>query len=209
MTRLVRTTRLLVFTLGAACGVARGQDDARFREVEPGFEDTGQGLVSTLLRPVDLRVSTDFARVFEVVGTGKFARRAGAVTAVFDRSVYAGDGTAVIPAGTVFYIGTLPVDLGSPGLLGAGARWVSAASPERVGMLAAPAAADGARIATKVDLRVGSGTPPPPALADPDATIWTSERYRQRRMGELLRGVAWRVRALEAVADEPGEGRRD
>lgn len=121
MTRLVRTTRLLVFTLGAACGVARGQDDARFREVEPAFQDTGQGLVSTLLRPVDLRVSTDFARVFEVVGTGKFARCcAGAVTAVFDRSVYAGDGTAVIPAGTVFYIGTLPVDRGARGCWGRG-----------------------------------------------------------------------------------------
>ncbi|MCC7388434.1 MAG: hypothetical protein IT431_06660 [Phycisphaerales bacterium] len=209
MTRFVRTTRLLVLTLGAACGAARGQDDARFREVEPGFEDTGQGLVSTLLRPVDLRVPTDFSRVYEVVGTGKFARRAGAVTAVFDRSVYARDGSPAIPAGTVFYIGTLPVDLGSPGLLGAGARWVSAGSSERVGALATPAAVVDARMATKVDLRVGSGTPPPPALADPDATIWTSERYRQRRMGELLRGVAWRVRGLDAVADDPGEGRRD
>lgn len=203
--------RVILPLLAAACVClpARAQDDSRFREVTPGVEDLGHGEVSTRMRPVDMRVPSDFASVYEILGTDKFARRAGAITAVFDRSLYAGDGTAVIPPGTVFYIGSLPVDLGRPGLFGGDRAWVSAGGAERVQTKVRAAPAGEARVATRVDLRVGVTPPPPPTLADPDETIWTSERYRQRRMGELLRGVAWRMRGLEATRAESAAGRAE
>jgi hypothetical protein len=208
---------ILLLVLIAIALPARGQtsDDARFREVEAGFEDLSDRAVSTRIRPVDMRTPTGFERVYEVVGSGGlYARRAGAVTAVFDRSLYAGNATALIPAGTVFYIGSLPVDLHRPGLL---SPRVAVAAPAS-SLVRADVSVDSRAIERvddasplqRVDLRVrpGDGVPSRP-VTDPRASIWSSESYRQRRIGELLRSVAWNVREIEAAeASEPAEGRR-
>ncbi len=92
-------------------------DDDRFVEVQAGYEDVSPQAVSTLLKPVDLRTPNDFARVYRVVGSsGLLARRFGAVTAVFPRSIYQ-QSTALIPPGTVFYVGKLPKKLQGQGVL--------------------------------------------------------------------------------------------
>ncbi len=201
---------ILLLTL-AAPAWAQDTEADRFREVEAGFEDVGPGAVSTLVWPVDMRAPTNFERVYEVVGSGGlYARRAGAVTAVFDRSLYAGAGTPLIPAGTIFYLGSLPVDLQRPGLLAPGLEHGAVGGGPAGAVMRLPAVESTRPLAQRVDLRVKSqpaatSTPLPEA----GGSIWTSERYRQRRVGELLRGAAWRLREIEAAAEAGAEGRRD
>ncbi len=192
----------------AAGAPAFGQEEDRFREISPGFGDVNPQMVDGLFRPVDMRAPVGFDRLYEIVGSGGlFARRSGAVTAVFDRSVYAWDSTALVPAGTVYYIGDLPVDLARPGLFAPavpaeGARGgvpsMFRVESEVVDRRASRGAARG-----RVDLRVGregreGGRGIPPRKL-PGVSIWTSEEHRQRRVGELIRGAAWRWRASEAA----------
>lgn len=199
--------RLLIplLALAATASLARAQasDDARFREIEAGFEDLSPQAVGSRVRPVDMRTPLGFERIYEVVGSGGlYARRAGAVTAVFDRGLYAGDATPLIPAGTVFYIGSLPVDLDRPGLLSPTHHRLAPASQWLRADSMADARVQTAPRAQRLDLRVGApDAVPGPPPTDPNASIWTSEAYRQRRMGELLRGVAWRLREIEAGAE--------
>lgn len=102
--------------VGVAGGLATGQPSRsawpQFREVEPGFGDVdplrvGQREISLY----DQRQPVGFHDLYELSGFGGervYARRSGAVTALFPRSVYAqtrqGD-VALIPPGTVFVIG--------------------------------------------------------------------------------------------------------
>lgn len=209
----MRRARLAILLLALAAP-AWGQDSEadRFREVEAGFEDVSPRAVSTLVRPVDMRVPTNFERVYEVIGSGGlYARRAGAVTAVFDRSLYAGAGTPLIPAGTVFYLGSLPVDLQRPGLLAPGLEHGVVGGGSAGAVMRLPAAEGARPLAQRVDLLVKSqpaSTTTTP-WADDGGSIWRSEPYRQRRVGELLRGAAWRLRELEAAAGEDSTGLRD
>lgn len=203
-------TLLALALLGA--GVARAQDEPRFREVEAGVEDVGSGAVSTLLRPVDLREPMNFERVYEIVDSGLFARRAGALTAVFDRSLYVGGRTPVIPPGTVFYLGSLPVDLGRPGRFAPRAVAETGAGPARLDTRWAPpvVGSDGppVRVARRVDLRVDAeDTRTGPPVADLDRNFWTDEAFRQRRVGEVIRGAAWRARQIRAQRGADDENR--
>ncbi|VAX40719.1 hypothetical protein MNBD_PLANCTO03-471 [hydrothermal vent metagenome] len=199
---------LFILAVPASFSSAQVNDNTRFREVEPGFEDVNDQVLNMRLQLVDMRTPIGFEKVYEIVGSdGLFARRSGAVTAVFDRSIYAGNAMPLIPAGTVFYLGSLPVDLGQPGVL----------SPDRLGHrprvtgeradtpLANTAAEAQVALrpqARRLDLRVqpGESTSHPP-MVNPRATIWSSESYRQRRVGELIRAAAWKARELEAAAE--------
>lgn len=77
------------------------------RVVDQRVEDTG--VLSQSLRLVNpgLQQSNDFGRVYEVPGDdGRFMRVEGALHAVFPQSEYSSQSDqAVIPPGTVFYIG--------------------------------------------------------------------------------------------------------
>lgn len=197
------TRHILMLTIAAGASLAIAQADDRFREVEAGFEDVSDQALSMRMQRVDMRSPIGFERVYEVLGSeGLYARRAGAVTAVFDRSLYVGNGTPLIPAGTVFYIGSLPVDLGKPGLL----------SPERLGGVSmvigervdviADAMVVERPLVQRVDLRVKPGESiSRPPIVSMTASIWTSESYRQRRIGELLRAAAWKAREIEAAGE--------
>jgi hypothetical protein len=129
--------------------------------------------------PVDLRIPTGFEGVYQFERPGPlgqpetmYMRANGSLTAVFPRSVYvtAPNGLVPeIPAGTVFVIGS---PLGDPWAFGA-----------KRGRAASPFAID-QRI---TDSQAGPPRPAaaPHAVEDP-ASIWASERTRQRRLAELM-----------------------
>lgn len=209
----MRRARLAILLLAlAARAWAQDSEADRFREVEAGFEDVSPQAVSTLVQPVDMRAPTSFERVYEVIGSGGlYARRAGAVTAVFDRSLYAGAATPLIPAGTIFYLGSLPVDLQRPGLLAPALEPAVIGGGPAGAVMSFPAAQGTRPLAHRVDLRVRSNPAATTTTSRPEdgGSIWTDEQYRQRRVGELLRGAAWRLREMEAAAQPGPEGRRD
>lgn len=201
------TISVLMVGLTMVALPASGQEE-RFREISPGFSDVNPSMHDGLFRPVDLRTPLGFERLYEIVDSGGlFARRAGAVTAVFDRSVYLGDATPLVPPGTVFYVGDLPVDLARPGLFAPAFTHESggvSASPYRMAQRVIEGAADTSRGSlaadARVDLRVGSPSAMGTKPVEPRGTMWTSESHRRRRVGELIRGAAWRWRQHEAAS---------
>ncbi len=105
---------LLVGALAA--GVA-AQDDpwSNLEAVDAGTEDVSPLGESLRMVPIDMRVNDAFTRIYRLDGVDgwedQFARREGALTAVFPRSVYVPSSLGVgiaIPAGTVFIIGDPP-----------------------------------------------------------------------------------------------------
>lgn len=200
---------LSILMMAPFAGLALAQDttdDARFRQIEAGFDDLSPNAAGNRLMPVDFRSPMGFERVYEIVGSSHLlARRAGAVTAVFDRSVYAGDATPSVPPGTVFYLGSLPVDLGAPGLFAQARRRLapgSAWSRDQADGRAAPTTLGAHQ---PLDLRLDAAREPEsgPPPTGPARSMWTSEAYRQQRVGELLSGVEWRLREWQARrADE-------
>lgn len=182
--------------------------DKRLRSIEQGYEDLSPQAESFRIFPVDMRTPYGFAGLYEIVDSpGLLARRSGAVTAVFERSVYEADSTVAIPPGTVFYVGDLPVDLGLPGVL----------SPGGVGRVrerawnfidgTADEAVNGRVVGQRVDLRVPAEWPDSAAPEARPTAIWGGEA-RGRRVGEIVRGVAWKVHEAQAsdAGDEPAQG---
>lgn len=154
--------------------------------VEQGVSDVEPIAHSLLVQPVDLRSSVDFEILFEgtwndpIIGVRDvFARRQGALTAVFPRSSYVRTESGLvpkIPAGTIFYIGD-PVP----------AMDMPAQSSEH-------ATANG-----RLDLRLDTSVRQDEqrrlreeaALSfDADMSIWTDESYRQIRVSRLLQAAA-------------------
>lgn len=80
--------------------------------LDKGFEDLDPLAESLLLMPVDLRVDSDFEEVRPVPGsTDLLMRQGGGLYATFPRSEYALSKNGIselIPAGTVFFIGSVP-----------------------------------------------------------------------------------------------------
>lgn len=206
----MRVERWIAFliVISAAAGASRAQvlDEDRFRAIEEGFDDVSPQAASNRVQHVDNRIPLDFLRVYEIMDApGLLARRSGAVTAVFPRSVYNDDASAPIPPGTVFYLGELPLDLGQPGVLTAGQagtapavhgwNWIDASAPTRVA-------------ARRVDLRVPTGPPVvAPSLAGDLRTpsIWGSEASRRQRLEDIVGGVLERARrAKSPPSDRPG-----
>ncbi len=75
------------------------------RVVDEGVEDVGALNGSLRSFSPGLHQSNDFSRVYQVPGSTNFMRAQGALYAVYPRSVYASNGSAAVPPGTVFYIG--------------------------------------------------------------------------------------------------------
>ncbi len=202
MQRMLLLAMLLPLCGLAPSAAAQDEIDARLRAIEQGYEDLSPQAESLRLYPVDMRVPFGFSTVYEIVDApGLLARRAGSVTAVFERSVYEADSTVAIPPGTVFYVGDLPVDLGRPGVLAPASR---PAGREPAWNFVDTSAGRGQT--RPIDLRVPRVAVPPtgaPSGRSP-ATVWASEPARQARVGEILRGVAWKLR--ESRAQEAPDG---
>ncbi len=164
----------------------------RLTPVEAGMADVGPLGIGMRDQMVDLRVPTNFDRVYRVETPGRggldtqdtFVRMDGAVTAVFRRSRYTPFGDTIlaeIPPDTRFYIGALPPEL-----------WSSPAeseSPRPYNFLdlSVPTRLDPARLEA-----VAPPAPnPPTALSPPPAGLWTNEEYRRSRVVRLIdRAVA-------------------
>lgn len=158
------------------------------RPIEPTVGDAGPLSVNTRVMPRDPRHPLGFDRLYSITrtdafGSGEvFLRISGAVTAVFPRSSYINTPRgpiAEIPAGTRFHIGRLPdeytprAEAPPPSLLRSSlAMDLRAADPAPIG--AAP-------LDTPPDARPPAGAPTVEL-----ASIWTSEEYRQVRIGQIL-----------------------
>lgn len=117
---LLRPFRSLVSwfaSLGLAILLARpGFAQSPPEAIEPNVGDTGPLSLSLRKLSVDLKRPSNFERLFQVPGDGdSYMRSNGALHAVFPRSVYGRFRTrrgrttrAVVPDGTVFYIGDPP-----------------------------------------------------------------------------------------------------
>ena len=108
---------LQALLVGALASGAAAQNDAwsSLEAVDAGTEDVSLLGESLRLVPIDMRVSDSFSSIFRLDGIDgwedQFARREGALTAVFPQSVYYPTQSGVeiaIPAGTVFLIGAPP-----------------------------------------------------------------------------------------------------
>jgi hypothetical protein len=184
-------------------------DQPTLKPVDPGVSDVGPLSGPGRVLPADLRQPANFDRVYEVEIDGKpyFVRAHGGVYAVFPRSDYVQTRAGVapiVPAGTVFHLGSLPKK--------------SASKPEPDGSETLPALAKPARPMRLDQTAPGlaapnaeSAQPPPvpatrakpaqrqetqPPLSDaapplrtpepPRDSIWQSEFFRAARTSELL-----------------------
>lgn len=154
--------------------------------IEQGVSDVEPIARSLLVQPVDLRSSVGFDILYQgtwtdpILGTREvFARRQGALTAVFPRSSYVLTDQGVIPeipAGTIFYIGN------------------PAPTADALPHATALGSANG-----RLDLRLDTSIPQDgqplfdnlTALQfDADMSIWNDESYRQNRVSRLLHAAA-------------------
>jgi hypothetical protein len=158
------------------------------RVVEEGVEDVNPLAVGRVDLSADLAVPLGFGKVYELPpgpdGQRRFARRSGAVWAVFTRADYirTEDGRqAVAPPNTTIYIGE------PPGLRGT--------EPQVYGPLHTSM-----RVSTRQDLRANLQPEAQPAQAQAanppqqqptlNASILTSEAYRTQRIRTLLSAAA-------------------
>jgi hypothetical protein len=121
----LQVTSFLAATAALAAPAApRAQDGglAGWRQVEQGVADTSPLSADLRVQPLELRYPFGFDTVYQGRLTDQygasrdyFARRDGALTAVFPRSIYTEMGNGVrsvdVPPGTVYYIGDLPPEL--------------------------------------------------------------------------------------------------
>ena len=103
---------LAILGLNLGSSIASAQDDAEPQQVDQRVADVSPLSLSLREVEVNLRQPDNFEELFEIPGLGdlpsRYMRSAGALHAVFDRSVYRADGAAEIPANTMFYIGAPP-----------------------------------------------------------------------------------------------------
>ena len=205
----VRSFGIGSLLVAALVATAHGQsDEDRFREVTPGSSDLSPLMTDNEFRPVDLRSPMGFERLYEIVDSGGlFARRHGAITAVFDRGVYGWNSMPLVPPGTIYYVGPLPVDLARPGFFGSSLPFAEEAAapsmhrvPSELVVRPVDNLSEDLSAGQRVDLRVGRHAPKAQPPAEPALSMWTDEDHRRRRVGELIRGVAWRWRESEAAA---------
>lgn len=154
--------------------------------VTPGTSDASPLGAPLRLEAVSLQVESDFSKVYELTptpglfgrpATRRFARRAGAVTAIFPRSSYAASKTgpvAMIPNDTVFMIGEMNEPEPAPG---------------RTEPM--PLAADLSAAALAYEAPAPKAhTPAPPT--DRRISIWTDAAYREHRLNTILDDVSRR-----------------
>jgi len=197
----MRTTPSIFVLLGSlAIGVvgtgALAQEDpwSSLDAVDAGTADVGPLSESLIVVPIDMRVSDGFERIYRLNGVegweDQFARRDGAITAVFPRSVYLpqslGGGVA-IPAGTVFYIGDPPEWLreryafGEPAVASGGPMFASARIDTGIDVGAIDTRAPVTTLADRTSVAVR-----PDETAERPPTPWRSNRRRADRVSSLL-----------------------
>lgn len=113
MNRFLTSCAVLVL-LGGWAGAARGQF-IYLEPIEAGTEDVNALRSSLATVRADLRVPTDFERVYRVTGDVRafgggaeemYARVSNGLVAMFPKSVYAGRSRrAIIPPGTIWVLG--------------------------------------------------------------------------------------------------------
>lgn len=120
--QLALTLAAVSLTGGGSTAAFQDGPPAGWVRVQQGVADAGPLHVDLRVQPVELRAPMDYDSVYRGTApngyggtTEYFARISGAVTAVFPQSVYIdtaeGVRSAVVPPGTVYYIGELPDDL--------------------------------------------------------------------------------------------------
>lgn len=224
-TLTIRTLRAVVML--AVCGacvplalagstkppsVSRSADKSTqptLKPVDPGVGDVGPLSGPGRVLPTDLRQPANFDRVYEVEIDGKpyFVRAHGGVYAVFPRSDYVQTRSGVapiVPAGTVFHLGSLPKNADSKPEIDSKVTLPALAKPARpmrldqaAPGLAAPNAesaqpppvpATRAKPAQRQDTQppLSDAAPPSRPPEPPRDSIWLSEFYRAARTSELL-----------------------
>jgi hypothetical protein len=173
--------------------------------VDQGTADLGDLNTSNRLIPIDLRQPLDFDHLYNAPDhSGRLMRVSGGLGAVFPRSEYAagaGFTFPLIPAGTEFFIGPMPIT--APASIPAGPDAISNVIDGRldlaaVGMttnrLEATAPAAIKRIHASVspgitleELLTGRANDDlTPEERAPAPSVWSSERYRRGRIAALL-----------------------
>ncbi|MFG0258437.1 MAG: hypothetical protein ACF8GE_11090 [Phycisphaerales bacterium JB043] len=173
-------TRHTMLALACASAVTLASASAQqLRPVEAGVDDIGTLRTSGRVQMHDLRVASDFDRVYQLDdGTRRYVRIHGAIRAVFPRSSYdLRRGTPTVPAGTIFY-------------LGAPDAWSIAQETNPILRPGRLNARHDSRVSSRVDGRVTGRAPSQMVGGRSRSTVWSDEAYRQRRMGELLLGDA-------------------
>lgn len=204
---------MLAPTLILALTLAQPESGWNFRHrADPGTEDMGILSESLRLMPLDLRIADDWGDLYRLesdYGT-LYARRAGAVTAVFPQSNYVNSqyGTVpTVPADTVFVIGEPSPSLLRQLGLAVGESSILSAATNRIN----------SSLSTAIDGRVWTGILPMrmetslmlPVLPDPtvnpvaeraralaeaqaqaqirrDLSMWYNDDVRRRRVDMLL-----------------------
>lgn len=219
-----RAALAFALAMGAATG-AHAQAPSRMllEPVDPGHADVGPLGVSTRTIPVDMRSPSGFDRVFRVPGSAagvgtidvpndRFARVSGGIAAVFPRSSYVTGEKgryALVPAGTVYYIGginELRVEADAAAAVRPSVRGgqsmmsASMAAPLSVSTRVGEGGVAQAGIG-RVDLRVPDANSPEgqherdrprlrPDPAPPAMNVLADDRYRRARMRQLLMAAA-------------------
>jgi hypothetical protein len=178
------------------------------RPVDPGVADVDPLGTTGRVLPTDLRQPANFDRVYEVELDGKrfFVRAHGGVYAVFPRSDYVqtrGGVVPIVPAGTVYHLGSLPKTEFDPAhqdeatLNPANAKPArparrddsapsnAAPMPESAAARPAPAARSKPALRQNTDPPL-SDAAPPVAKGPEGSSIWSSDMLRVSRTGELL-----------------------
>jgi len=172
--------------------------------LEPGVEDVGPLGRGDRVPRVDMRVPSQFERVYAVPGAAgeeMLARFDGGVMAVFPRSTYIVNQsglTATVPPGTVFQIGVDPRSLYGEASYGFNApRPFDTSIADLLRTPPVPPAGVAAGVAGAAPPRraqrsLGKATEEsaPPSQIAPHRSIWIDEAYRQRRVAYLLRRAA-------------------
>jgi hypothetical protein len=193
---------LILVALGTAHAQVLNVRGLEMRPVEPDVADVDPLAQSLRLQRNDLRLSTNFERVYEVTiprSPGQnlagahdpkyYVRFAGGVAAVFPRSEYVPTRrgrVAAIPAGTVFSIGG-PIER----LIGGGGAEASVRVNPNFVNLSARVAAPSSRpteperqLERPRNRRVNRDVTLPEAIET--RTLWTDEAYRQKRIEVLV-----------------------
>ena len=208
--------RISLALLAALACAARAQTSQPFREIEQGVEDTSPFGTTRRVFRADLRVPSNFEKVYRVDpsvrfapgvrapsnGSGLFARVSGGLVAVYSRGQYQTTrrGTSIdIPTDTVFLIGD-PRRLLAPAPMGpASPRSLMQRIETRIGgPLHASQPTDRA---THNLLR-----PAPPdrevRIADSYVVIWEDDQERVRRVATRLdQALAASVRRAEKTGE--------
>ncbi|MFN7021373.1 MAG: hypothetical protein ACK4WH_08620 [Phycisphaerales bacterium] len=163
-----------------------------FTPVDPGVVDMASNAASLRIIQIDQRIPTGFDQVYQVSPSSAlgargerpiFARKSGALTALFPRADYkrVGGGllAPVIPPGTRFVIG-------ESGFAPSPApTHVSSSAVDRRSINSARRAADSSARPAAAEPPAARNPLPESSPAEPEGML-TDERYRVRRVRELL-----------------------